>query len=153
MKKALLVSVLMLTLCVAVNAKGIELEPRAGASYSRVGGLHLGVLVSFRISDMFYFQPGALINTVSGTYNKTGDWNFGMDVPLYASLRIPVNNAVKVRLNAGPFVGLSSPVSFGTALETGVEYHNYYVGVSWLQNIINENCARLHFSIGYKFAL
>lgn len=61
--------------------------------------------------------------------------------------------AVKVRLNAGPFVGLSSPVSFGTALETGVEYHNYYVGVSWLQNIINENCARLHFSIGYKFAL
>lgn len=152
MKRALL-SVLMILLCTVGYAKGIELEPRVGVSYSRVWGLHIGTLVSFRISDMFYFQPGALVNTVSGYYNKPGDWTFGMDVPLYASLRVPVNNVMKVRLNAGPFVGLSSPVSFGTAVEGGIEYQKYYIGFSWLQNLINENCARLHFSVGYKFAL
>lgn len=153
MKKVLLLSVLMISLCTAGNAKGIELEPRIGASYSDVWGLHLGAMASFKMSDLFYIQPGALINTVSGTYKKTGDWNFGLDIPLYASFRIPVNNTLKVRLNAGPFIGFASPLNLGTAVEGGIEYHKYYVGVSWLQNFINQNCARLYFSIGYKFAL
>lgn len=36
MKKVLLLLVLMISLCTAGNAKGIELEPRIGASYSDV---------------------------------------------------------------------------------------------------------------------
>lgn len=96
--KSILLS-LMIVLCTAGNAKGIELEPRIGASYSDVWGLHLGAMASFKMSDLFYIQPGALINTVSGTYKKSGDWNFGLDIPLYASFQIPVNNALKVRLN------------------------------------------------------
>lgn len=152
MKKVWLL-MLMILFCTVGNAKTIELEPRAGFSYSDVWGLHLGAMVSFKVTDLFYFQPGALVNTVSGTYNRSGDWNFGLDIPLYASFRIPVSNVMKVRLNAGPFIALSSPASLGTALEGGVEYHKYYVGVSWLQNFVNENSARLHFSVGYKFAL
>lgn len=153
MKRIWLLSVLMILLCATGNAKRIELEPRAGASYSKVWGLHMGALVSFRVSDIFYFQPGALVNTVSGDYDKPGDWNFGLDIPLYASFRIPVDEAIKVRLNAGPFIGLSSPASLGTAVEGGIEYHKYYVGVSWMQNLVNEDSARFHFSIGYKFVL
>ena len=50
MKRIWLLSVLMILLCATGNAKGIELEPRAGASYSKVWGLHMGALVSFRVS-------------------------------------------------------------------------------------------------------
>lgn len=70
-----------------------------------------------------------------------------------ASFRIPVNHVMKVRLNAGPFIGLSSPASIETAVEGGVEYRKYYVGVSWLQNFVNDNSARFHFSVDYKFHL
>ena len=67
--KSILLS-LMIVLCTVGNAKGIELEPRIGVSYSEVWGLHLGAMASFKMSDLFYIQPGALINTVSGTYKN-----------------------------------------------------------------------------------
>lgn len=151
MKRILLLIGFVLSLF--TSAQAADIEARTGVMGGDVWGLHVGALVSFRVSDIFYFQPGALVNTVSGEYNKPGDWNFGMDIPLYASFRMSVDGAMKVRLNAGPFIGLSSPASLGTAVEGGIEYHKYYVGVSWMQNLINENSARLHFSIGYKFAL
>lgn len=151
MKRILLLIGFVLSLF--TSAQAADIEARTGVMGGDVWGLHMGALVSFRVSDIFYFQPGALVNTVSGEYNKPGDWNFGMDIPLYASFRMSVDGAMKVRLNAGPFIGLSSPASLGTAVEGGIEYHKYYVGVSWMQNLINENSARLHFSIGYKFAL
>lgn len=153
MKRILLLSVLMILLCIAGNAKGIELEPRAGVSYSRVWGIHVGALTSLELSDRFYFQPGFLVNTVSEFSGKADGCKFGLDIPLYASYRIPVSNTAKVRLNVGPFAGISSQISLGTALEAGIEYRKCYIGASWFQNFVDRNCARLNLSVGYKFAL
>ena len=58
MKRIWLLSVLMILLCATGNAKGIELEPRAGASYSKVWGLHVGALVSFRVVGYILFSAG-----------------------------------------------------------------------------------------------
>ena len=155
MKKVLLLSVLMMMLCTVGNAKGIELEPRVGASYTKHWGIHAGALASYSLSESFYLQPGILLHTVGGSERdqRIRNWKLGLDVPLYASFRIPLNEETKVRLNAGPYVGFLSRLCMGTAVETGVEYRKYYLGVSWFQNFVNENCARLNFSIGYKFAL
>lgn len=65
------------------SAQAADIEARTGVMGGDVWGLHMGALVSFRVSDIFYFQPGVLVNTVSGEYNKPGDWNFGMDIPSY----------------------------------------------------------------------
>lgn len=154
MKRVLLLSVLMILLCTVGNAKDIELEPRAGVSYTTsIWGIHAGALMSLQLSDKFYFQPGFLINTVSEFSYKANGWKLGLDIPLYASFRVPVSNAAKLRFNAGPFVGISSRISMGTAVETGVEYRKYYIGASWFQNFVDQNCARLNLSVGYKFAL
>ena len=109
MKSVLLLSVLMILLCTVGNAKDIELEPRAGVSYTTsIWGIHAGALMSLQLSDKFYFQPGFLINTVSEFFYKANGWKLGLDIPLYASFRVPVSNAAKLRFNAGPFVGISS---------------------------------------------
>ena len=59
---------------------------------------------------------------------------------------------VKLRFNAGSFVGVASQISLGTAVETGVEFHKYYIGASWFQNFVDRNCARLNFSVGTAFS-
>lgn len=152
MKNVLL---LMLLLCTVGNAKTIDLEPRVGASYTRHWGIHIGALASYSLSNTFYSQPGVLIHTVGGSDRdqRIGNWKLGLDVPLYAPFRMPLNDVTKIRLNAGPYLGWSSRMNLGTAVETGAEFRKMYVGISWLQNFVNQNCARLHFSIGYKFAL
>lgn len=153
MKRVLLLLVLIILLFTVGNAKGIEIEPRVGISYSKVWGIHAGALTSVQLSDKFYFQPGFLVNTVSEFSGKANGWKLGLDIPLYASCRIPVSNTTKVRLNVGPFVGISSQISLGTAVETGIEYQKYYIGASWYQNFVDRNCARLNLSVGYKFTL
>lgn len=153
MKKYFIFLLMSFVLCSEQSMKAIDLEPRVGVSCSAVWGIHVGALTSLQLSDKFYFQPGFLMNTVSEFSGKADGWKFGLDIPLYASYRIPVSNTAKVRLNVGPFAGISSQISLGTALEAGVEYRKCYIGASWFQNFVDRNCARLNLSVGYKFHL
>lgn len=153
MKKYFILLLVSFVLCSVQSMKAIDLEPRAGVSYSWVWGIHVGALTSLELSDRFYFQPGFLVNTVSEFSGKADGWKLGLDVPLYVSYRLPVSNAAKVRLNVGPFAGISSQISLGTALEAGIEYCKCYIGASWFQNFVDRNCTRLNLSIGYNFHL
>lgn len=153
MKKFFVLLLLFLVFYNQQSIKAVELEPRVGVSYSNVWGFHAGAFTSFQVMDKFFLQPGVIFNSANDYSHRGNLWKLGLDIPIYASWRIPVNEAVKIRLNVGPFIGVISDFSFGTTVEAGIEYHKYYVGVSWQENFVNQNFTRLNLSVGYKFAL
>lgn len=153
MKKILL---LLLLLPAFHCVKAIELEPRTGFSNVHNWGLHMGAYVSFPTSDLFAIQTGALLYT--GTFvDNYRVWNIGLNIPVYASFRIPVSNTAKIRLNAGPYIGLAQQNGqdghLGVSAEAGVEFHRIYIGAGCFQNCFNEQETQLNLSVGYKFAL
>lgn len=153
MKKLFILLLLFIVFSNQQSIRAVELEARAGASYSNIWGFHAGAFTAFHVADKFFLQPGVIFNSANDYSHKGNLWRLGLDIPVYASWRIPVNDAVRIRLNAGPFIGVISDFSFGTAVEAGIEYHKYYMGVSWQENFVNQNFTRLNFSVGYKFVL
>lgn len=156
MKKVCLIFLIALIVPV-LHVKAIELEPRAGVSYApNVLGLHIGAFASFQLMEKFFIQPGILLNTVgSGTLDDSLDqWKIGLNIPVYASFRLPVNETTHIRLNVGPYVGAAaSLLSLGATGEVGVEIKKIYIGAAYFQNCINGAGAQLNLSVAYKFVL
>lgn len=150
MKKVLLLLVLLSAFqCM----KAIELEPRMGIGHVNNWGLHVGAYVSFPRSDLFAIQTGALLNT-GNSMIKHERWDIGINIPVYASFRIPVSDAAKVRLNVGPYVGVASQTAhLGLSAEAGVEFKRIYLGVGCFQNCVDGQDTTLNLSVGYKFEL
>lgn len=149
MKKILL---FLLLLPIFQSMQAIELEPRTGFSNVHNWGLQMGAYVSFPTSNLFAIQTGALLYTGNRENNKV--WNIGLNIPVYASFRIPVSNATRIRLNAGPYIGLAEQNGqLGVSAEAGVEFNRIYIGAGCFQNCFNEQEMQLNVSVGYKFAL
>lgn len=151
MKSYTIILIVLLSAIFPVSAKDIEVEPRTGVSTSPYGdwGFNLGGMASFGINSLFYIQSGFLLNTVKPKVNS----NFmEVDVPVYASFRIPVKK-VKIQLNAGPYVKFNNYMDIGVSAEGGVEYKKIYMNLSYFQNCTQQSEILFNFSIGYKFKL
>lgn len=90
-----------LNLSTYLNAEGSRIRP----------GANLGVLGDIKLSRYFHLQPGLLLNgrgantkVYSGIKGSvTGYW---LDIPLYASFRIPCATNTVLKINAGPYYGV-----------------------------------------------
>lgn len=90
-----------LNLSTYLNAEGSRIRP----------GANLGVLGDIKLSRYFHLQPGLLLNgrganakVYSGIKGSiTGYW---LDIPLYASFRIPCAANTVFKINAGPYYGV-----------------------------------------------
>lgn len=150
MKKVVL---LLLLISVFQLIKAVELEPRMGVSNVHSWGVHMGALVLFPTSNLFAIQTGAQLYTgILVDNNKV--WNIGLNIPMYASFRIPVSNSAKIIFNVGPYVGFEPNIGhFGASAETGIEFNRFFVGVGYFKNCINNKEDQLNMSVGYKFTL
>lgn len=154
MKSLFIAGLIFLCCCSVSNAKTIELEPRAGVGYSNLFGIHAGVLASMSFTNHFFIQSGLIANSLDGTsMGYTGDFSFGLNLPIYASWRLPLNETTKLRLNAGPYVGIGDVGHLGATAEAGVEFKRFYVGASYFQDCLNDKDLQLNISVGYKFVL
>ncbi|RHJ94057.1 hypothetical protein [Parabacteroides bouchesdurhonensis] len=133
--------------------KAVELEPRIGLSCSHKWGLQTGALLGFKVTDKFFIQPGVLL--YSGDYWKrnTSKWDMGFNIPVYASFRLPVSEVTKIRLNAGPYLGIASLGRLGVSAEAGIDIKKVFVGIAVFQNCITDKNTQLGASIGYRFSL
>lgn len=151
MKKIFL---LLLLFSMFQSIKAVELEPRTGLSVVHNWGLHMGAFVSLPTSNLFAIQTGGLLYTGNREYQNGGHCNIGLNIPVYGSFRIPVSNTARIRLNAGPYVGIAQrDLHLGVSAEAGVEFNRIYIGAGCFQNCVNQQETQLNLSVGYKFTL
>lgn len=79
-------------------------------SCSSVTNFHLGVTMDARLSQTFYLNTGLLYSAKGYTYksqyvDEKANPQF-IDIPILASIRLPLSNAVQLQLNAGPYLAL-----------------------------------------------
>lgn len=154
MKKVFIVGLLSLFSLSNLQAKTIELEPRAGVGISHLFGIHAGVLGSIGLTNNFFLQSGLLANSLDEAWKRnSGNFTFGVNLPIYASWRLPINEGTKIRLNAGPYVGFGAEGHLGATAEVGFEFKRFYTGASYFQNCINDKNSQFNLSFGYKFVL
>lgn len=153
MRKVLLL-MLVIMVCVAGNAKTIDLEARTGIMGGDVWGLHAGAYLNFPQSSLFSIQTGVLLHTANVSVAKYSDtWDIDLNVPVYASFHIPLSEKTNLRLNGGAYIGTGHTMQLGATADVGVEVKRLFVGVNCFQNCINEQEFLLGVSVGYKFAL
>ncbi|WP_425884035.1 porin family protein [Parabacteroides sp. ASD2025] len=100
--------------------KGQGLELRAGMNLSSYlhtegarpkVGANVGVMGDIRLSRYFHLQPGLMLNGRGASTQEyvgmkgkiTGYW---LDIPVYASFRIPCLENTAVRVGFGPYYGV-----------------------------------------------
>lgn len=145
--------ILLLLIITFGQIRATDIEARSGIVFGDVWGLQTSAYVSFPQSSLFSIQTGLLLHTAGYSFSWGDDWNIACYVPVYASFHIPVNDKMNLRLNAGAFGGVSNDLHLGGTAEVGVEMKNFYVGVNYFQNCINDQDLQLGLSIGYKFTL
>lgn len=133
------------------SLQAIEIQGRAGISNRDWWGLHIGAFTRIPVSGVFSIQPGALLHTAERHASWGDAWNINLDIPVYASFRIPLSGSVNLRLNAGPYVGIGDYWHFGISEEAGLEWKRYFVGGACFQNCINEKEFSFNLSFGYRF--
>ena len=146
-----------------------------------MGGFHIGATADLRLSNTFHFCSGLIYSSKGYTYeNKGGDIDEEgkaqfIDIPLLASIRLPLGTSLKLAFNVGPYLALCaggkvkdnlSPslydesfssvyTGFDYGLQAGVEliisYHlglgiDYQIGMQ--SKYANRN---LMVGIGYRF--
>jgi hypothetical protein len=149
------------------------------------GSFHLGLTGELRLSNNFFFNTGLLYSCKGYTYeNKRNDIDeeanaHFIEVPILASLRIPLGYTTKVQFCAGPYLGLcisgnikdlwadrngkkASDVSFSSAyssfdygMQAGVGfdfYYHYHVGINYQLGMASKYSNRnLMIGLGYRF--
>lgn len=88
---------------------------------SRIG-VKVGVIYDWGLSEAFYIQPGLYFTTRGGKYGEGDEdgkyeekWNLSyLQLPILASYRIPLNDNMKLHINAGPYLacGLGGKVKW-----------------------------------------
>jgi len=138
-------------------------------------GFHVGVVADIGITDMFYIQPGLLFSLKGTEYNmdfmgfakvEAKMSLYYIEVPVLASAKIPINESLALRINAGPYVGFGiggtgevkqtvmgqsqtisgdafgddgtyNRLDFGVAFGGGIEFQKFYVGVNYGLGLAN----------------
>lgn len=152
LKKSIVLLVTLLFCLGELHAKDFDLEVRSGISYSPdLFGLCIGAFTSFPLAGTVVIQPGIVLHTTGAEYRSYR--GIGANIPVYASWRPAINENVKLRINAGPYVGIADNLNVGATAEAGFEFKKFYTGVSYFQNCINDKNSQFNLSFGYKFVL
>lgn len=154
MKRFNLIVILLLFTWFCQPMKAVEWEARTGISYAGIWGLHTEALVGFPISDFFQIRPGILLHTVhKKDIGYDTKFRIGVNVPVYASFRIPLGEICKLRLEVGPYVGAEkSNLHLGASTGLAFERSHWSWGVSYFGNCVNNKTQQLHLSVGYNFS-
>jgi len=113
-----------------LNLASIERDEKGGVSdYNSVIGFHIGAILDKNINKVFYIQSGIFFSTKGAEYSEkyehekyeTAFTLYYWEIPLLASAKIAINESLNLRINAGPYIGLTLS---GTIKENG-EYPEY----------------------------
>lgn len=145
-----------------------------------IGGFHVGLTADVRLADAFHFCSGLILSNKGYTYenksNGIDEEGKGMfiDIPLLASLRLPLGSSVRLSLDAGPYAAICAGGSVAdqystkiydesfssayTSLDYGFQagvglifsYH-FNLGVSYQIGMSNYHNKNLMIGIGYTF--
>lgn len=101
---------------------------------SRIG-VKVGVIYDWGLSEAFYIQPGLYFTTRGGKYDEGDEdgkyeekWNLSyLQLPILASYRIPLNDNMKLHINAGPYLacGLGGKVKWEYTYDGETEKGDY----------------------------
>lgn len=130
-----------------------DIEARTGIMGGDVFGLQTGVYINFPQSKLFSVQTGLLFQTASQLFRNADTWDIDLNIPVYASFHIPLNEKVNLRLNGGAYFGLERELHLGATADIGVEVKRLFVGINCFQNCINSQGFLFGASVGYKFHL
>lgn len=130
-----------------------DIEVRTGIMGGDVFGLQTGAYINFPQSKLFSVQTGLLFQTASQLFRNADTWDIDLNIPVYASFHIPLNEKVNLRLSGGAYLGLERELHLGATADIGVEIKRLYVGINCFQNCINSQGFLLGASVGYKFHL
>lgn len=153
MKKTLVL--IGITLCSIFNyVQATDIEARTGILAGDVWGLQAGAYINFPQSKLFSIQTGLLLHTANRwTVRNADNLDIDLNVPVYASFHIPLNEKTNLRLNGGAYVGTGHDLHLGATADVGVEVKRLYVGVNYFQNCINSQELQFGVSVGYRFHL
>lgn len=144
---------------------------------SMTTGFHVGLGVDLRLSSQFYFTTGLLYSSKGYKYD---DGNVAesakaqyIDVPLLASWRLPLGDALALQLSAGPYVaiGLGGSIkddkaskydqsffdrnnSFDYGVQAGASLivsHHFTVGAAYQIGMASYRNRNIMVSVGYNF--
>lgn len=94
------------------NMATAQFDSKYKGTIGSVGGFHIGVTADVRLTDVFHFCSGLIYSAKGYTYennsndvDEEGKAQF-VDIPLQASLRLPLGNTVKLTVNAGPYAAI-----------------------------------------------
>lgn len=166
----------------ATNQFGSKYKGDAG----NITDFHLGLTAECRLSNNFYLYSGLLYNGKGYTYKNTsndideeGKAQY-IDIPLMASLRLPLGKTVKLQLNAGPYAAFciggnvedlwekkkggskNNTESFSSAysgfdygLQIGIGfdiYYHFHIGANYQLGTSSDYANRnLMLGLGYRF--
>ena len=129
--------ILLLFLCThsieAQKIKEIYVEPHVGFTgepFSFLGG-SAGANLSLYLSEKFAVKTGATFSC----FKKYTDMEVILDIPVYASLIIPIGS-IKLEMNGGPFLNCNYSVStMGVSLGATVRFEKVNINISGLKQI------------------
>lgn len=131
-----------------------DIEARTGIMGGDVWGLHAEGYINFPQSKLFSIQTGLLLHTANRpAIHNSNTWDIDLNIPVYASFHIPLNEKVNLRLNGGAYMGTGHKLQVGVTAEVGIEVKRVFAGVNCFQNCINEQEFLFGISVGYKFHL
>ena len=142
-----------------------------------VSGFHVGMSVDFRLAKSFYLKTGLAYSmrgyTIDQYILEEEAKASYIDIPVLASVKIPLSKVVKLVIDAGPYLGLCidgsvkdksnrydekfssvySTLDYGVQGGIGVElFHNWYIGGCYQLGLESHYQNRtISGSIGYRF--
>ena len=163
------------------NMASAQFASKDGGETKALGGFHVGLTADFRLSDNFHLKSGLLYSAKGYKYenrrndvNEKGNPQF-VDIPVLASVRLPLSNELQLEINAGPYAALcvggnvkdeynysaydekfsSAYSSFDYGLQGGIGlniFYNFHVGVNYQMGMASDYSNRnLMIGIGYRF--
>ncbi|WP_276757859.1 MULTISPECIES: hypothetical protein [Bacteria] len=135
------------------QVQAADIEARTGIMGGDVWGLQAGAYIDFPQSKLFSIQTGLLFHTANGSAIFNSTWGIDLNIPVYASFHVPLNEKANLRLNGGAYLGTGSELQIGATAEVGVEVKRFFWGVNCFQNCINSQEFLIGVSVGYKFHL
>lgn len=145
------------------------------------GGFHAGLTADFKLAQNFFIKSGLLYSAKGYKYkndktgiDETANPQFA-EIPVQASVRLPLGDQVKMEFNAGPYVAFcisgnvkdnnsnggydekfsSAYSSLDYGMQAGIGFnilYNFHVGVNYQIGMASDYSNKnLMISIGYRF--
>lgn len=163
------------------NMASAQFDSKYGGETKPMGGFHAGLTADVRLSDNFYVKSGLLYSAKGYKYtnsknsvDETANPQY-VDIPVMASVRLPLGLGLKMEINAGPYAALClsgnvkdeyansgynekfSAVysSFDYGLQAGIGFdisYNIQLGINYQMGMASGYQNRnLMIGIGYRF--